>query len=123
MIPGDQGNTLIELAFVLPVFFTIVVGFIYFALFLLGYANITYGSRQAMRYACLHSIANAQPTSLTNVNAIIQPLILSYPANISSTALTYSSGNIVGSTATVTVTLNYQAGLSFHATASGTVTQ
>ena len=120
---GEQGNTLIELALVLPVFFTVLLGFIYFAMLMFQICNVTYASRVAMRYACLHSVATTQPTSTQDITGIVAPMIFLYPPNTSTTALTYSSGNVIGSTASVTVTLSFQMGIHFSTAASGAITQ
>ena len=117
------GNTLIELALVLPVFFTTIFGFIYFAMVMFQICNVTYASRTAMRFACLHSTATAQPTRTQDVTGIVAPMIFLYPPNTSTTALTYSGGNVVGSTASVTVTLSFQMGINLTTTASGVITQ
>ena len=120
---GQAGNTLIELALVLPVFFTVILGFIYFAMAMCEISNATYASRAAMRYACLHSAATAQPASANGVTAIVAPMILPYPPSTATTSLAYSAGNVIGSTATVSVTLSFVTGMSFHTVASGVITQ
>ncbi len=120
---GEEGNTLVELALVLPVFFTVLLGFIYFAMLMFQICNVTYASRIAMRYACLHSMATAQPTSTQDITGIVAPMIFLYPANTSTTTLAYSNGNVAGSTASVTVTLSFQIGIHFSTAASGVITQ
>ena len=120
---GEQGNTLVELALVLPVFFTVIVGFIYFAMVMFQICNVTYASRVAMRYACLHSAATAQPTSPGDVTGIVAPMIFLYPPNTPTVTLAYSNGNVIGSTASVTVTLSFQLGIRFSTAASGLIIQ
>ena len=119
----ERGNTLIELALVLPVFFTLVFGFIYFAMVLFQFGNLTFASRAAMRYACLHSSANAVPTGQADVNRIVAPMIYAYPPSTAAATLSYSGGNVVGGTVTVTVATAFQTGFTLQSTASGVIIQ
>lgn len=119
----DRGNALLEVALVLPVFLTLVFGFIYFAMVLFQFGNITFASRAAMRYACLHSSANAQPATTASVTAIVAPMIFAYPPNTATTTVTYSGGNVVGGAVTVTVTTAFKTGFSLQSTAFGVIVQ
>ena len=131
-VADEQGQSLIELAVTLPVFFLLVFGFINFALIMFGVCNATFAARAAVRNACIHSTASFVPATQTTLNALVQPLIFQYPQNTYTvTLLPSSGGNAVGATATVTLSITYNIafpGFSYNAlqvntTASGVVVQ
>ena len=139
---NDDGATLVEIAVTLPIFFLLVFGLINFALVMFGFCNISYASRAAARYACLHSATSSPDTTVaqatttantaTTISTLVGRFIYAYPSNTYSSSLTYSgSGNQVGNTATVTVTITYNLsmplftynGLTLKSTATGVIIQ
>ena len=93
----DSGQSLIELAVVLPLFFMMVIGFINFCMVMFGLCSISYACRQAARYASLHSSASQSPVTQSTIDAQVARFVLKYPSNTYSDTLTYTgSGNVVG---------------------------
>ncbi len=127
----ESGSSLIELSVVFPVFFLLFFGLINFALVMLGTCSITYASRSAVRYASLHSSTSYAPASTQDCINIVTPLLLRYPSNVFNIYLSYSNGNFVGSTVTVSVDLTYRIvlplytydGLRLHTSASALILQ
>jgi len=110
----DSGQSLIELALVLPMFFALFIGFINLCMVMLGLCTLSYICRQADRYACLHSPASMLPVSQSTISAQVAPFVFSYPSNTYTATLTYSgTGNVVGGTAVVTVRITYNITLPF----------
>lgn len=104
----DAGTSLIEMAFVLPVFFLMMFGFINFALMMFGMGNLTFADRAAIRYASMHSATSQVPATAASVNSIANAYTYRYPSNVTATTLTYGgSGNVVGGTVTVTIQATY----------------
>jgi hypothetical protein len=128
----DSGQSLIELALVLPMFFALMIGFINVCMVTLGLCSISYACRRAGRYACLHSPASLLPVSQSTISAQVAPFVFNYPSNTYNATLTYSgTGNVVGGTAVVNVRITYTIVLPFvtipavtlSSTASGTIIQ
>ncbi len=132
---AEGGNALIEMAVSLPVFFMFAFGLINFALVMFGVCNITYASRYATRFACLHSASSYVPATTQTISSLVPPYVFRYPSNTYSTTVSYSgsggSGNVVGNTVTVQVNVTYNISLPFYSynglnissTASGTIIQ
>jgi Flp pilus assembly protein TadG len=128
----DSGQSMIELAVMLPLLFAVMFGFIQFCMVMLGLSNISFAARLADRYACLHSSTSLSPVSQTKVNTLVARFVIKYPSNTYSSQLTYGgSGNVVGGTATVKVSVTYTMVIPFKtipnitlsSTASGTIIQ
>lgn len=128
----DSGQSLIELALILPSFFILTFGLINFCMIMFGLGNLSFASRQAVRYACLHSNTSLLPVDQSKIDTLVAPYVFKYPNNTYSDQLTYPGGsNIVGATASVKITITYKVVLPFLTvptipltfTASGTITQ
>lgn len=110
----DSGQSLIELAFVLPSFLLLAFGLINFCMIMFGIGNVSFASRQAARYACLHSQTSLVPVDQPTIDTMIAPYVFKYPSNTYSDQLSYPSGsNTVGATATVKITITYKVVLPF----------
>jgi len=126
----DSGQSLIELALILPMFFVLMIGFINFCMVIFGFSNIAYACRQADRYACLHSHTSLLPVTNSTIDALVAPYVFNYPSNSYTDTLSNGS-NAVGGTATVAVKITYKIVLPFisiptitlSSSASGTITQ
>lgn len=116
-LQDERGSALIEMALALPVFFMFTFGFISFALVMFGLCNITYASRSVSRYACLHSDHSYVPATMATMNGMILPYIFRYPSNLYTTSVSYGGaggGNVVGNTATVSITVTYTLSVPFY---------
>lgn len=131
-VRNDSGQSLVELALVLPTFFVLMIGFINFCIIMFGLCNLSFASRQADRYACLHSSTSLLPVTQPKIDALVAPYVFKYPSNTYSDLLSYPTGtNIVGGTASVKITITYKIVLPFLTTstiplsftASGTIVQ
>ncbi len=121
-----------ETALVMPVFLLLVFGLTSFSMVMFGMCNIAYASHCAVRYACLHSATSSVPTTMVTMNNLISPYIYAYPNNTYATSLIYSgTGNQIGNTVRVSVTLTYNivspffsySGLNLTSSASGIIIQ
>jgi Flp pilus assembly protein TadG len=108
-----SGATALETALVLPVFFLLLFGLMYFAIALFGYCNATYSSRAAARYASLHSSTSLSPCTAVSVQSVIAPYLAATPAAASTVSTTWSPANTVGATVTVSVTMVYSVAIPF----------
>lgn len=68
---GEHGNTLVEMAAVLPIFFALLIGIIQCSLFLYNYCNAVYAVRVACRYASLHSASSVNPVTTAEIDSIV----------------------------------------------------
>ena len=103
----EDGSELIEVAVALPVLLLLLFGIISFGIVMFGWCNITLGSRAAARYASVHSGASLRPATTASVTAVVTPFLVAVQPNGAMTTVTYSLGNMVGSTVTVTVNATY----------------
>lgn len=105
--PGaDAGQSAIEMALAMPLFFVIVFGMIQASLLLQTYCNATYACRNAARYASIHSSTSLAPSTSSQIqtmvrsglflNASITPTItVSYLDPSSLATSTNTVGNLV----------------------------
>jgi Flp pilus assembly protein TadG len=109
----DSGQSLIEVALILPVFFLLIFGFIDFCLILFSMGNANFASRAALRYVSTHSSTSYFPETQQGLNNIVAPFMLNYPNNTYSVNVNYydvggnGAANVVGSDALVTLTVSY----------------
>jgi Flp pilus assembly protein TadG len=122
----EQGQSLIEAAFAVPVFCLLLFGIFSFAFVLFGWCNITFGSRSAVRYASIHSNTALVPATSTSVTTYVTPFLYAVPTNSSTTVVSYpasnpsstpvngsSALNTIGGTVTVSVTATYSVTMPF----------
>jgi Flp pilus assembly protein TadG len=57
----ERGSAMMEMAFVLPVYFGLVWGILQFCFVFLGYNSLTYGCTVAANYAALHGSSSSNP--------------------------------------------------------------
>jgi Flp pilus assembly protein TadG len=104
----DSGQSMVELGLVLPMFFAMAFGFINICMAMFGLCNLSFACQHAVRYACLHSSTSLSPASQSTIDTQVAPFIFKYPSNTHSDTLSYAgSGNVVGGTATVAVSITY----------------
>lgn len=128
----DCGQSLIELALVLPVFLLLTIGLMNVCIVLFGIGNLSFASRQASRYACLHSQTSVKPVDQTTIDAMIAPYVFKFPTNTYSNQISYSAGgNVIGGRVTVSINITYKVTLPYLTlpaiplsfSASGTIVQ
>lgn len=104
----ELGQSLIELALVLPVFLLMIFGFINFAMVMYGLSNATYASRMLIRYACVHSSTSYTPITTAAIANYIAPYMNNFPSNTYTATTSWSSGApAVGSSISVTLSITY----------------
>ncbi len=127
----EDGGTLIEIAFVLPVALLFTFGVILLCLFLYCYSSATYGSRVAIRYAEFHGAASLNPCAATDLSTIVYGYLTALPATAVTVSSVWSPDKTSGSTITIKVSLAYATGvpianlgtLQVATTATGTIIQ
>jgi Flp pilus assembly protein TadG len=107
------GSAVLEVSIVLPVFFLLLFGLMYFSIALFGYCNATYSSRAAVRYASLHSSTSLSPCTAASVQSVVTPYLAATPLAASTITTTWSPSNTVGGTVTVSTTLVFSVGIPF----------
>ncbi len=117
----EHGSFLIEAAIVLPLFFILLFGIFSYSLILFGRGNAICAANQAARYAALHSSTALAPSTTSSIKSVATAYLGSFtPAN--TVTVSTPSGNIVGGTVTVTVSITYAIGTAFYSGGSITVT-
>jgi Flp pilus assembly protein TadG len=102
-----RGNTLVEVAVILPTLFLFLLGLFDFSIVLFGYSNVTYASRAAVRYASLHSSTSMAPSNAAAVQNVVTQYLWGAPAGGVTITTTWSPANTVGSTVNVLVRVVY----------------
>lgn len=116
-----SGQTLVETAVVLSAFFLLLFGLIQFCMMLFGYGNATYACRVAVHYASLHSQSSLAPCTSASITALATSYIFLVPAANLHVTPTWPSGNTVGNTVNVSVTVTYALNIPFYHSGSITV--
>jgi hypothetical protein len=127
----EDGGTLVEIAFVLPIALLFTFGAILLCVFMYGYNSATYGGRAAIRYAEFHGAASITPCTAANLSTIVSGYLTGIPASAVTVTSTWSPNHSPGSSITIKVALAYVTGvpiaglstLSVSTTATGTVVQ
>lgn len=109
----DNGSSLVELAFTLPIYMMLVFGFISTALLLLVYSSITYTSRAAARYASVRSLTSQAPCTAGSINSFVLTSAPFTNGGQLSTSSSWSPDNNIGNTVTINVTVIYPTGLDY----------
>lgn len=117
----DEGGTLVETAIVLSTFFLLLFGIFSLSIALFGYDNATYASRAAARYASMHSSTSQTPCNAACVQSYVDQYLYAAPTSGVRVNTSYGSGNSVGSTVTVSVTITYNTLIPFSPLKSLTV--
>ena len=105
----QDGDSMIEMALVLPPFFLLLFGIFSFSMTMVSYLSATYWLRAAARYGGMHSLTSISPASTAYLSNMItsniflpsgssQPPVITY-----STYLGAASGNYVGNVIIVTI--------------------
>jgi len=110
----QHGNTLVEMAIVLPCFFLLLFGLFQFAQICYGYNAANYAVREATRYASLHSLNSVSPATFTSIENLVVPYMAGNGAKLSPAncptscfSVTYSGTQTPGNTVTVAAGLQY----------------
>ena len=103
----EDGSYILETALVMPAFLTTVFLFFTCGIGLFVYGNITYAASSAVRYASVRSNSSMAPCTSTLIQTTALADILTAGGGVVTIAPNWSSGNIIGSTVTVTITVVY----------------
>ena len=106
-VQDKRGNTLVEVAIILPTLFLFLLGLFSFSIVLFGYCNATYASRAAARYASLHSSTSLAPSDTAAVQYVATQYLWASPSGAVTITPTWSPANTTGSTVTVAVKVVY----------------
>ena len=88
-IEDETGSSVIEAAATLPVFLLLMFGFINFMMYTMDVCNMTYATRAALRYACLHGATSGRPATIADMYGIVHPLDYKYPPNAGTIQISY----------------------------------
>lgn len=102
----EDGSTLIEFAFVIPIFLLLIFGAFQSFLALFFFCNASYASRAGARYASLHSATAPIAATSSSVQAVVTPLLWTGPVTTPTVNTVWQTSNTIGGTVTVTVTMN-----------------
>ncbi len=102
----EGGSTLIEFAFALPVFLLVLFGAFSSFLALFFFCNASYASRVGARYASLHSASAPIVANDASVQNVVTPLLWTGSLTTPIVEAAWQPSNAIGSTVTVTVTMD-----------------
>jgi len=117
----QSGGTLLEMAVVLPPFFLLLFGLFEFSIVMLGYCCAAFAGREAARYASVHSSTSVSPCTTASIQALAKTQIWAPSATITVTP-TWPSGNTVGNTVKISISVAYPVGLAVISLSTVTVT-
>ncbi len=120
LIHDQRGGTLIEMTIVLPIFFLLLFGIFEFSIILCGYCSATFACRAGTRFASVRSSTSIVPATTASVTSAVTAQVWAPSGTITVTP-TWPSGNTVGNTVNVAVTIVYPMGLLVVSTAGVTV--
>lgn len=116
-VGGQRGQTLAELALILPTFLILTLGIIDFGMGLRAYITVSSATREGARYAAVGNPAGTfisggtgdcnGSTSTTTVGKVCSTLDGLGLANISSVSVTYPNGNTPGNSVHVQTQYRY----------------
>lgn len=109
------------MALALPVFFLLIFGLFNFAIVLYGYGNATFACRVAARFASMHSSTSIAPCSSSSITSLVTPYLFTVAQDQVSVATSWPSGNTVGNTVTVSVSVVYPIGIPYFSLSQITV--
>lgn len=110
---NEEGGALIEAALVLVLYFTLTIAMMSVSVILFAYANTVYASKVAVRYAAVHSSTSADPCTASDIQNIIEPYLWGAPTGGITITPKWSPNNTVGSTFSITVSLDFPTSLPF----------
>lgn len=112
---GQEGQSLIEMAVVLPTFFLLLFGLFQFSIILFGLGNATFAARAAARYASVNSASSPSPCTNASIKAIAMQYLPLAPANTVTVTPSWPSGgtNVIGSSVKVVVQIVYPFNIPF----------
>ena len=106
LLCDEEGSTLIEFAFAIPVFLLVLFGAFHSFMALFFFCNASYASRVGARYASLHSISAPVAATPASVQNVVTPLLWTGFLTTPAVNAVWQPSNAIGSTVTVTVTMN-----------------
>jgi len=89
-----DGQAIIEMALVMPLFILVTFGTFECGMALMDYVNATYAIRMAARYASVHSSTSLSPATTAQIQSIVTSNM--YIANVSSRTVIVSYGDRTG---------------------------
>lgn len=99
---GDScGQSLIEVALLLPIVFLLTFGLVQFCLLVFSLGNANFACRVASRYASVHSLSSYTPATQQNLLNVIAPYIYPYPSNTYGVTVSYVNQDLSRGTNTV----------------------
>ncbi|MBB5057784.1 Flp pilus assembly protein TadG [Granulicella aggregans] len=127
----SDGQTIIEMALVLPVLVMFTFGVLELSIFIACCINGTYAAHAAVRYAIVHGSASTNPCTTSTLQSQVKPFLVGIPSSAVTIAPTWSPNTDAGSTVTVKITFSYPITIPFDkartlsavATASGTIVE
>ena len=103
----QSGNGLVEGALVFLVFFVMIFGLMDFGRMVWTYTMISYGAREAARYAIVHGTASGHTASVSTIQGIVTSHAPGLDPNSVTTNVTFTPDQTAGSTAKVAVTYSF----------------
>jgi len=87
----EDGQTLVEMGFVLPTFFLMLFGVFQFMFILFGFCDANYVANLTARYASLHSATSPSPASVATIQAYAKSNLI-VPGGATPTVIVNYSG-------------------------------
>ena len=111
-----DGGAILEVALVAPVLMLLVLGAMQFSIVLFGYCTMSFATRNAVRFASLHSSSSLGPATTASVQASVTQWLWTGTKTAPPTVtVSWPSGNYVGYPVKVTSTQTYNVVLPFTA--------
>jgi Flp pilus assembly protein TadG len=110
----QSGSAMMEMAFILPVYFGLIWGILQFCFVFLGYNSLTYGCTVAASYAAVHGSSSSNPCNSSSCVSSIATAYL-WGAKNATVVVTTSSGwpPDPGDTVTVRASFIYHTAIPF----------
>ena len=109
---------MVEVAFVLPIFFLMVFAIVQLSIVFFGYSNAVYASQVGLRYAVVHGGDSASPCTAATVVTLVTKNIWAAPSGGTSVTVAWSPTNYTGSIVSIKVSLTFPTGIPFSALSS-----
>src|SRR6266849_2244573 len=103
----QKGNTILEGALVMLAFLLILFGILDFGRMVWSYTLVSYGAREATRYAMVRGTASGHTASVSAIKNVVTSSALGLDPNSITTNVTFSPDQSAGSTVKVAVTYNF----------------
>ena len=114
VLTREDGGSILEVALGAPVLMLLVLGAMQFSILLFGYCSMSFATRNAVRFASLHSNTSLAPATTASVQATVIQWLWASTGQFT-VAVNWPSGNAIGYPVKVTVTQTYNVILPFTA--------